>query len=645
MGDVMGVLITGDNQLARGFYSNDCENGIRNADNNYQYGGSCSGIHDCGQLISGCVWDTVALMEEAFPGQGVDIVANLAINSIPMHSGTAIDPTITTDWLVLDDDDGDLSNGTPHSVQILAGMAMHSMDDFPPPPEYACCIDEECYELTYEACQSQGGAWRNGYTCGQVSCVPLPNDFCSSAEYITDGTWDLLTLGALTDTVPYNDSQCSGTFLGEMHADVWFSYIACENGSMTVSTCDLINFDSDIVVYEGTCDNMAQVACNGDGDGCGSYTSTTTFNVTGGAQYLIRVGGWDGSAEGNGSLSVDGPGDGCEVDPAVVIEYPNGQPNLVDPNGGTVVEIDVSAGASEPDGGMLYWNAGSGWNSAPLNANYDATFPAFDCGASVDWYISVDSVDGDTVVSPNGAPSNSWSAMAYSASDVTFDDDFNSDQGWSVDSGATEGNWIRVTPSEGGVRCDAGTDADGSGMCYVTGNSGSEDVDGGTTTLYSPSLEFSDGAMLSYARWYNNGLNCNGADPNNDYFYVDVSINGGVWTNLETVGPVAESSGGWYSVEHTLSGSGTIEVRFVCGDLNEGSIIEAGVDAVSVMNSYCDDVSCTGDINGDGMVGINDLLEVVAYWGAADTPADVNGDGIVDVADLLAVVEAWGACP
>ena len=235
--------------------------------------------------------------------------------------------------------------------------------------------------------------------------------------------------------------------------------------------------------------------------------------------------------------------------------------------------------------------------------------------------------------------------MAYSASDVTFDDDFNSDQGWSVDSGATEGNWIRVTPSEGGVRCDAGTDADGSGMCYVTGNSGSEDVDGGTTTLYSPSLEFSDGAMLSYARWYNNGLQCNGADPNNDYFYVDVSINGGVWTNLETVGPVAESSGGWYNVEHELSGSGTIEVRFVCGDLNEGSIIEAGVDAVSIMNSYCDDVSCTGDINGDGMVGINDLLEVVGYWGAADTPADVNGDGIVDVGDLLAVVEAWGACP
>ena len=644
MGDVMGVLITGDNQLARGFYSDDCVNGIRNAINNHQY--PCSGgIHDCGQLISGCVWDTVAIMESAYPGQGVDIVANLAINSIPMHAGTEIDPTITTDWLVLDDDDGDLSNGTPHSVQILAGFAMHSMDDFPPPPEYACCIDEECSELTFDACADAGGAWRNGYTCAQVSCIPLPNDFCESAEYIYDGTWDLMTLGALSDSTPYSDAQCSGTYLGEMYADVWFSYIACESGSMTVSTCDQINFDSDIVVYEGSCDSLNQVACNGDGSGCGGYSSITTFQVIAGAQYLIRIGGWDGASEGNGTLTVDGPGNGCEVDPSVIITYPNGRPSLVDPNGGTMVEIDVADGQSEATDGMLYWDDGSGWNSAPLNASYDAAFPAFECGASVDWYIAVDSTDGETTVSPSSAPANSWNSMAFSGSEITFDDDFNSDMGWTVDAAAGTGNWDRVTPSGGGLRCDPGTDHDGSGMCFVTGNGFEEDVDDGTTTLYSPEMEFAEGAILSYSRWYSNGADCNGADPNNDYFYVDISVNGGAWTNLETVGPVAESSGGWYAVEHTLDGGGNIQVRFVCGDLNAGSVIEAGVDAVSIKDSYCDEASCTGDINGDMMVDVSDLLEVVGDWGAVGGPADVNDDGIVNVADLLAVVDAWGACP
>ena len=41
------------------------------------------------------------------------------------------------------------------------------------------------------------------------------------------------------------------------------------------------------------------------------------------------------------------------------------------------------------------------------------------------------------------------------------------------------------------------TDADGSGMCYVTGNGTDEDVDDGTTTLYSPIMEVSDGAVFN----------------------------------------------------------------------------------------------------------------------------------------------------
>ena len=62
MSDCFSVLVSGDSKLARGFFQGDCVDGIRNADNNYQYGGSCSGIHDCGQLISGCIWDSLQLL-------------------------------------------------------------------------------------------------------------------------------------------------------------------------------------------------------------------------------------------------------------------------------------------------------------------------------------------------------------------------------------------------------------------------------------------------------------------------------------------------------------------------------------------------------------------------------------------------------
>jgi hypothetical protein len=55
---------------------------------------------------------------------------------------------------------------------------------------------------------------------------------------------------------------------------------------------------------------------------------------------------------------------------------------------------------------------------------------------------------------------------------------------------------------------------------------------------------------------------------------------------------------------------------------------------------------CPADTDGDGEVGVNDLLDVLAAWGScAGCPADVNGDDAVDVADLLAVLAGWGPCP
>jgi hypothetical protein len=42
---------------------------------------------------------------------------------------------------------------------------------------------------------------------------------------------------------------------------------------------------------------------------------------------------------------------------------------------------------------------------------------------------------------------------------------------------------------------------------------------------------------------------------------------------------------------------------------------------------------------------VTDLLEIVSEWGnTGSSPADVNGDGYVGVADILAVIEGWGPC-
>lgn len=51
-----------------------------------------------------------------------------------------------------------------------------------------------------------------------------------------------------------------------------------------------------------------------------------------------------------------------------------------------------------------------------------------------------------------------------------------------------------------------------------------------------------------------------------------------------------------------------------------------------------------GDVDGDGTVGLADLLAVLAQWGACGggtCPADVDDDGIVGLSDLLVVLAAW----
>jgi len=126
MGDVMGVLITDDPGLAYGFFS-DCNVPLRNADNAIQY--PCSGpIHDCGQLLSGCVWHTRNELVITNPNSYTDILSNLAVNAMLMHTGDMITPQITIDYLVLDDDNGNIYDGTPHWDEICTGFGAHNMD-------------------------------------------------------------------------------------------------------------------------------------------------------------------------------------------------------------------------------------------------------------------------------------------------------------------------------------------------------------------------------------------------------------------------------------------------------------------------------------------------------------------------------------
>ena len=95
-----------------------------------------------------------------------------------------------------------------------------------------------------------------------------------------------------------------------------------------------------------------------------------------------------------------------------------------------------------------------------------------------------------------------------------------------------------------------------------------------------------DDPIVSYRRWYSNDF---GADPNNDVMPIEISNNGGSsWTLLENV---TENAGVWVYREFTISDyvtpSSNMQLRFIAGDLNAGSVVEAGIDELRVGSISC----------------------------------------------------------
>jgi len=132
-GDLNGVMISDDPILGYGFYLNVCDSGIRTAANTHQY--PCSGeIHDCGQLLTGCWWSTRNIMVSTDPSTYRDLLSSWAVNSLLVHTGGSITPQITIDVLTLDDNNADITDGTPHYSQIAQGFGDHNMDAPPIDP-------------------------------------------------------------------------------------------------------------------------------------------------------------------------------------------------------------------------------------------------------------------------------------------------------------------------------------------------------------------------------------------------------------------------------------------------------------------------------------------------------------------------------
>ena len=283
---------------------------------------------------------------------------------------------------------------------------------------------------------------------------------------------------------------------------------------------------------------------------------------------------------------------------------------------------------------------------------WSADLPSVNCGDSIFWWVTANTQLAGELRLPTIGAYN----PVVADQDVIFADDFSTNLGWTVvnqpsGTGTFDGQWERGVPAGDGSRADPATCFGGSGSCHLTGNRpGNSDVDNGATILTSPVIDAAgyENVIVSYARWFSNNT---GDNPEVDPFFVEISNDGGTqWVELETVGPTSSSpipdvSGGWvftqYDVSQIVTPTAGMRVRFIARDFNPQSLVEAAVDAFSVVGRRCVTPTepCPCDRDGDGIQSVGDyftfLTDFFAQLGGPGS-ADFDGDGTVTVGDYFA---------
>jgi hypothetical protein len=220
MADTVAALVSDDSRLGLGFFKNQCTTALRNADNTCQFSASTcstcgSDSHGCGQLLSGIVWDIREQLMATNPTNFRSIISALTLSSVLLHTGTSIDANIAIDFLSLDDNDGNLSNGTPHGQQICSGFSQHGVACPIAPPPSPCsgiCANPSTF------------TWTGSYQSGNLGTGAVCRETTHAVAGGNCGNFSGGRTLSLNGTV----MPCTGTN--------WSSLPAARNGGYCVST-------------------------------------------------------------------------------------------------------------------------------------------------------------------------------------------------------------------------------------------------------------------------------------------------------------------------------------------------------------------------------------------------------------------------
>lgn len=174
-------------------------------------------------------------------------------------------------------------------------------------------------------------------------------------------------------------------------------------------------------------------------------------------------------------------------------------------------------------------------------------------------------------------------------------DDFALNFGWTVNTTASTGAWERGVPlgtTNGADLANPGVDdaTDCYTMAYVTGNTGTtgsdQDVDGGATTLTSPTFDLTGYVTpsLHYTRWF---YNAGGTGTPNDSLNIYLT-NGLTTVLIETVTQASPLNSTWvqksYDIATYIAPTANMKVIVRTADAAPGHITEAGFDKFFITN-------------------------------------------------------------
>ena len=149
------------------------------------------------------------------------------------------------------------------------------------------------------------------------------------------------------------------------------------------------------------------------------------------------------------------------------------------------------------------------------------------------------------------------------------------------------------------------------------------------------------GKVAAYHRW---GVGGTGND-------IVIVMNFGV-NSLDTYRIGFPYEGDWFMVFNTDSteyspdyigiGHDTTAVQYEYDGMAYSGVVNLEGYSMQIFSRVNDAEDCIGDLTGDGLVNVSDILAIISDWG---TPySDITGDTMTNVSDLLVVIGEFGPC-